>query len=349
MKGLILAGGKGTRLRPLTFTGNKHLLPIANKPMILYALEHLKQAGVTEIGVVVGYYKEGLIELLGDGSKYGVNITYIEQDEPRGLAHAVLVSEEYLKDEPFIMYLGDNLLNEGVQNFIKAYQKDEIDCLVGVSHVNEPSRYGVVVFDAKENAVRFVEKPRDPISNWALIGVYIFNKKVFEAAKQIKPSWRGELEITDTIQLLLESKSKIKVEKVKGWWKDTGKPDDLLQANQLVLSGLNITSSEDLNNVVIGEDTTIDERAFIRGPAIIGDHCTIGENTYIGPYTSIGDNTTILNTEIDNSIIMENCKIDCGRRIVDSIIGQGVEITNYEHNQPKGHKLIVGDMSKVTL
>ena len=220
----------------------------------------------------------------------------------------------------------------------------------------DPSGYGVVVFDKNGGITRFVEKPKDPISNWALIGIYVFNDKVFDAVRKIKPSWRGELEITDTIQTLLTDGHKVSVQKVQGWWKDTGKPEDLLEANQLILQELqpyNQGKVEETatitNNVGIGEGTTIHSRTTIRGPVVIGEHCEIGPNAYIGPYTSIGDHVRIANTEIENSIVMSDTSIDCGKRITDSIIGKNVEILDYERNLPRGHKLILGDSSKVTL
>jgi len=356
MKGLLLAGGHGTRLRPLTFTGNKHMLPIANKPMLLYGLEHLKNAGIKDIGIILGPIKEGVVETLGDGSKFDVKITYIDQPEPRGLAHAVIVAEDYLRSESFVMYLGDNLLKQGAKPLVEIFNKTECDCAVGVAKVTDPSRYGVVVFNKDGTINRFIEKPKEPVSDWALIGVYAFNDKVFKAAKQIQPSWRGELEITDTIQVLLNEGAKVEVQKVQGWWKDTGRPEDLLEANQLILQELTPHNQGTIEenatiagNVAIGYGTIIHSRTTIRGPAIIGDHCNIGPNTYIGPYTSIGDQTIIHNTEIENTIIMEGTQIDCDKRIVDSLIGRNVKILGYEQNIPKGHKLILGDQSTVTL
>ncbi|MFH2111229.1 MAG: glucose-1-phosphate thymidylyltransferase [Candidatus Bathyarchaeota archaeon] len=356
MKGLLLAGGHGTRLRPLTSTGNKHMLPIANKPMLVYGLEHLKNVGIKDICVILGPVKEGVVETLGDGSKYGVNLTYIDQPEPKGLAHAVIIAETYLKGEPFVMYLGDNLIKQGVAPLIKIFEDKKSDCVVGATQVKNPSQYGVIVCDKNEEIIKFVEKPKEPISNWALIGIYIFNDKVFDAAKKIKPSWRGELEITDTIQTLLTDGATVNVQKVQGWWKDTGKPEDLLEANQLILQELKpynhgkLEESASLtNNVGVGKGTIIHNRTTIRGPVIIGENCEIGPNSYIGPYTSIGDNVTLINTELENSIVMNGTRIDCGKRIIDSLIGKNVEIFDTNQNVPKGYKLILGDASKVTL
>ncbi len=356
MKGLLLAGGHGTRLRPLTFTGNKHMLPIANKPMILYGLEHLINAGVKEIGVILGPIKEGVVELLGDGSNFGVKITYIDQPEPKGLAHAVMISEWFLKGEPFIMYLGDNLLKQGAKPLKDIFEKNGSDCVIGVAKVKDPSRYGIVEFDENNKIKRLVEKPKQTISNWALIGVYVFNDKIFDAVKKIKPSWRNELEITDAIQTLLNEGAKIDVQFVQGWWKDTGKPEDLLEANRLVLHDIQ-TSFECkyeenvaiTGNVKIEQGTIIRKNSTIRGPTIIGKNCEIGPNTYIGPYTSIGNNVTIKNSEIENSIIMDNVYIECNKRIVDSLIGRNTKIVSSENNLPKGCKLILGDMTYASI
>ena len=356
MKGLLLAGGHGTRLRPLTFTGNKHMLPIANKPMILYGLEHLINAGVKEIGIILGPIKEGVVELLGDGSKFGVKITYIDQPEPKGLAHAVMISEWFLKGEPFIMYLGDNLLRQGAKPLVEVFEKNCSDCVIGVAKVKDPSRYGIVEFDKDGKIKRLVEKPKQFISDWALIGVYVFNDKIFDAVKKIKPSWRNELEITDAIQVLLDSGAKVDVQFVQGWWKDTGKPEDLLDANRLILHDLQTSigceCEEDvtiIGNVEIGGGTIIRKNSTIRGPAIIGKNCEIGPNTCIGPYTSIGNNVIIKNSEVENSIIMDNAYIECNRRIVDSLIGRNTRIISSENTLPRGCKLILGDMTYASI
>ncbi len=356
MRGLLLAGGHGTRLRPLTSTGNKHMLPIANKPMLLYGLEHLRNAGIEEICIILGPIKEGVRETLDDGSKYGVKITYVDQPEPKGLAHAVMVAENYLKGEPFVMYLGDNLIRQGAAPLVKEFNDSKSDCVVGATQVSNPNQYGVVVFDKHGKITKFVEKPKSFISDWALIGIYVFNDKVFDVVHRIKPSWRGEFEITDTIQLLLTEGAKVSVNKVQGWWKDTGKPQDLLEANQLVLQeikpqnrGVVDESASVTSNVDIGQGTVIHARTTIRGPVIIGEYCEIGPNAYVGPYTSIGDHVKIVNSEIENSIVMEGTRIDCSKRITDSIIGKNVEIVDSNLSQPKGHKLILGDASRVTL
>jgi glucose-1-phosphate thymidylyltransferase len=342
VKGLILAGGHGTRLRPLTFTGNKHMIPIANKPMLFYGIDYLVKARIREIGVILGPIKEGVKEALGDGSKFRVKITYINQPNPRGLAHAVLISEDFLKDEPFIMYL---------RPLINNYINNNSDCVICVTPVRNPTQYGIVEIDSKGNVTRLVEKPRETKSNLALVGAYLFNKSIFEAVKKIKPSWRNEFEITDAIQFLLEKGKKISVQDIEGWWKDTGKPVDLLEANQFVLEDIEPTigripddqSCQIIGKVSIGRNTVIRSNTRIKGPVIIGEGCEIGPNVYIGPYTSIGDNSRILSGEIEGSIIMEKVIINCNKRIVDSIIGKQSRLESGQDVLPSGLRFILGE------
>jgi glucose-1-phosphate thymidylyltransferase len=351
VKGLILAGGHGTRLRPLTFTGNKHMIPIANKPMLFYGLDFLAKADIREIGVILGPIKEGVKEALGDGSKFGLNLTYINQPNPEGLAHAVLIAEDFLKDDPFIMYLGDNLLKQGVRPMVDNYVKHGSDCVIYVTPVRNPDQYGIVDLDSKGNVTRLVEKPREAKSNLALVGVYLFNNTIFEAVKRIKPSWRNELEITDAIQSLLERGKKISVLPIQGWWKDTGKPVDLLEANQFVLEDMEPIidtsaadqSSQIIGKVSIGRNTMIRPNTRIKGPVIIGESCELGPNVYIGPYTSIGDNSKILAGEIEGSIIMDKVVINCNKRIVDSIIGSKSRLETGQDRLPSGLRFIVGE------
>ena len=356
MKGLLLAGGYGTRLRPLTFTGNKHILPIANKPMLFYGLEHLINAGISEIGVIIGPHKKDIIEALGNGSKFGVKITYIEQPTPLGLAHAIMLAEQFIAEEPFVMYLGDNLLKQGIEPLIKEFTEGPKDCIVGISYSNTPSNYGVVVFDQNEKIITLIEKPKKYVSNWALIGVYVFNSSVFEALKNIKPSERGEFEITDTIKWLHQTNHKVGVIKVQGWWKDTGKTLDILEANQLVLKDQktslngNISTKAKINhNVKIGKDTTIGKGVIINGPVIIGENCTITNGAIIGPYTSIADNVQIKHAIISNSIIMEKTIIDCDIRLTDSLIGREVIVKTKDKDPNEGHVLILGDKTTVLI
>jgi len=354
MKGLLLAGGHGTRLRPLTFTGNKHMLPIANKPMLLYGLQHLVNAGIKEIFVVLGPIKEGVREVIGDGSDFGAKIEYIEQPEPKGLAHAVLISEPYIGDDSFVMYLGDNLLREGAKLMVQTFMENKADCVISVKPVKNPSLYGIAEMQ-DGRILRLVEKPKQSKSNLAVIGVYVFNESMFEAVNNIKPSWRNELEIVDAIQYLVDHGKNVTVRSVQDWWKDTGKPEDLLEANQLILQDLStsIEGSVDdhsgiVGNVSIGKGTRI-ENSRIRGPVIIGSNCEIGPNTYLGPYTAIGDNCRLVGSELENSIVMEGAVIDCGNRIVDSIIGKDSKITSADGTLPKGMKFVVGDSTYLSL
>jgi glucose-1-phosphate thymidylyltransferase len=356
MKGLLLAGGSGTRLRPLTFTGNKHMLPIANTSMLLYGLNHLKNAGITDIGIILGPIKEGVVDVIGDGKTLGVNVTYIDQPDPKGLAHAVMISKNFLQDDSFVMYLGDNLIKNGIVDQVNVFKESKSDCVVGTIQVTNPSQYGVIDFKSDGTVNRFVEKPKEYISDWALIGVYVFNNQVWEAISKIKPSWRNELEITDTIQQMLDDGKRVTINKVQGWWKDTGKPGDLLEANRLILQDIsndnNGTISENVKingNVSIGKNTEILGGTVLRGPLIIGEDCRIGPNTYVGPYTSIGKNCFIAHSEIQNSIVMEGSSINCGTLVTDSIIGRNVKITHNGKLLPKGKRFIIGDQSQIIL
>jgi glucose-1-phosphate thymidylyltransferase len=350
MKGLVLAGGHGTRLRPLTLTGNKHMIPIANKPMIFYGLEHLANAGIKDIAIILGPINEGIKEKIKDGSSYGLSVQYINQPEPKGLAHAVQISEKFIDNDQFVMYLGDNLIKQGVVPLIRKFYNEKSDCVICVSHVKDPSQYGVVELDDSGSVKRLVEKPRERISDFALAGVYLFNHHIFDAVNSIKPSWRNELEITDAIQSLLNDGRRISVQKTTGWWKDTGKPEDLLEANQLVLD--DIESKIDgtveptcrlMGKISIGRETVIKSNTRLKGPIVIGCNCQIGPNVYVGPYTAIGDNSIIRSGEVEGSIVMDGAYIDANKRIVDSIIGRHSNIESSESSLPSGSKLVVGD------
>lgn len=355
MKGLLLAGGHGTRLRPLTYTGNKHLLPIANKPMLLYGLEHLKNAGIKDVAVILGPIKEGVAEVLGDGSSFGIKITYIDQPDPKGLAHAVQISEDFMRGEPFVMYLGDNLLKQGVQDFTRTFENDKADCVVGVSLVEDPSRFGIVEM-RDGRIVGLVEKPKEPKSNLALIGVYVFGPAIFDAVKKIKPSWRNELEITDAIQKLLDDGKRVQVQEVKGWWKDTGTVEDLLDANRLVLDDLereiNGVTEDDAavqGRVRTEPESVIKKGARVRGPVAVGKKTMILDGVYVGPYTSVGNGVMLRRGEVENSIIMDGCTIDTDERIVDSLIGPNSLVKSNRSSRPSGKRLIIGEKSTVEL
>jgi glucose-1-phosphate thymidylyltransferase len=353
LKGLVLAGGHGTRLRPLTYTGNKHMLPIANKPMLLYGLEHLRNAGIEEVGIILGPIKEGIREVVGDGSALGLKVTYIDQPDPLGLAHAVIMAESFLAGDPFVMYLGDNLLRDGVAKFRRTFEAKEAACVIGVTKVSDPSRYGVVVMkDGRPS--RLVEKPKVPPSDLALIGVYVFGPSIFSAAKSIKPSWRNELEITDAIQVLVSRGEKVEVEEVEGWWKDTGTVSDMLEANRLVLDDLKagmLGTVEDTSavhgRIASGRTSVIHRGATVMGPCVLGENVDLAAGVRIGPFTSLGDNVVVKKGEIENSIVMEGCTIDSDERIVDSLIGPRSTITSRPSNEPRGKKLIIGERSTV--
>jgi len=353
MKGLILSGGKGTRLRPLTYTSAKQLIPVANKPILFYGIEALKEAGIKEIGIVVGETKTEIMESVGDGSQWGVNITYIEQDYPKGLAHAVMIAQDFLKDEPFVMYLGDNIIKGGVKDLVSEFKSGSQNSIILLVKVPDPTLFGVAELKG-DIVVGLEEKPKNPKSDFALAGVYLFDKNIFDAAKAIKPSFRNELEITDAIQWLIDNKFNVKSHKVDGWWKDTGKLEDMLEANKTVLDTLEMNILGDVDKesvvdfkVVIGKGAKV-KGSTIRGPAIIGEN-TIVENSYIGPFTSISDNCLLKNSEIEHSIVWGHSKIvDVQGRIADSLIGRNADIRNVE-KKPKAYKFMIGDSSFIEL
>ena len=313
MKALILAGGTGSRLRPLTYTSAKQLIPIANKPILFYAVEAIRDAGITEIGVIVGDTADEVKEALGDGNQFGVKFTFIPQDAPLGLAHAVLTAEEFLGDSSFLMFLGDNLIAAGVTHLVEQFQANQPDAMVLLSRVPEPQRFGVV--ELKEGrVVRLVEKPKVPPSDLALVGVYLFQSKILEACRSIKPSGRGELEITDAIQWLVDEGLRVDPSIVEGWWKDTGKPEDVLAANHLVLDVIEhriegqVCPESDVSGRVVVESGARIIRSTVRGPVIIGAGARI-EDAYIGPYTAIAREVTVSHSEVENSILLDGSGI----------------------------------------
>lgn len=345
MKGLVLSGGHGTKLRPITYSRQKQLIPVANKPVLFYAIEDLIEAGIKEIGIIVGPNKEQVIETV-NSVDWNANIKFIYQGEPKGLAHTILVAQEFL-DEPFIMYLGDNILKDGITEHVN--RSNNYDASIMLTEVTDPSQFGVADLNPNGTIKRLVEKPKNPSSNLALVGIYSFNPVIVEACKNIKPSWRGELEITDAIQWLIENGYSVSYTKVEGWWKDTGKPEDILEANRLVLDDIarNIkieTNSTIIGRVVVEEGAEIRE-STVKGPAILGRDCKI-KNSYIGPYTSIGNSSSIKGTEVEDSIIMEGSEIAGGGRIIESLVGKGVRIKR-RADLPQGRKLILGDRSEI--
>ena len=357
MKGVILSGGTGSRLRPITHTGPKQLVPVANKPVLEYAIEDLKEAGITEVGVILGNVgRDEIQELLGDGSEYGVDITYIVQGNPLGLAHAVGCAEEFVGDDDFVVYLGDNILKQGISELVDSFEQGDFGAGIALQEVDAPQAFGIADVDDDGTVRRLVEKPDDPPSNLALIGIYVFSPAVFDAIEEIEPSWRGELEITDAIQYLLEHGHDIDSHTVGGWWKDTGKPEDILEANRLVLEDLHRTidgmieeGAEVRGEVELGDDARIESGAVVRGPVSIAEGTVVESDTYVGPYTSLGPDSRIANTHIENSVVIGDSEITTSGRIIDSLIGRSAEIGSAEDMLPEGRRLIVGENSNLKL
>lgn len=357
LKAIIPHGGYGTRLRPLTHTGPKQLIPVANKPISQYVLEDLTEAGVKKIAIVLGnVYPEKVKEYYGDGSAFNARLSYIYQGEPRGIAHAIDLCKEYVNGEPFIVYLGDNLLKGGIRDYARDFKTLNYDAMILLCKVENPQRFGVAKFNQHGKLIGLMEKPKQPPSSYALTGIYFFKPIVFEMISQLRPSWRDELEITDAIQLLLENGYNVGHRFVKGWWKDTGAPEDILEANRLVLDDLKpqIKGAVKDNGSIqgrfsIGENSVIKQGALIRGPVDIGKNTTIEAHVYIGPYTSVGNNVIIKSGEIENSIIMDDCLIDADERIIDSLIAPHSKIVSSKNNKPSGRRFILGERSHVEL
>ena len=357
MKGILLSGGTGSRLRPITHTGPKQLVPVANKPVLEYAIEDLKTAGITEIGVILGNKgRDEIQELLGDGSKYGVEITYIVQGNPLGLAHAAGCAQDFIGDDDFVMYLGDNILKSGVSDLVESFQAGDYSAGIALQEVESPQAFGIADVDGEGNVTELMEKPDNPPTNLALIGMYVFSPAVFDAIDALQPSWRGELEITDAIQSLLEDGHAIDSHVVTGWWKDTGKPEDILEANRLVLEERDLTTAGVVEDgaKVDGRDeldrsATIKDGAVVRGPASIAKNTTIKSGTYIGSYTSIGANSTLENIHIENSVVIGDSQITADGRIVDSLLGRNANVESAAELLPEGRRLVVGENSQLKL
>ena len=351
LKGLILSGGKGTRLRPITHTSAKQLVPVANKPVLFYAIEAMAGAGIEQVGIIIAPETgEEIRRAAGDGSRFGVELTYILQDEPAGLAHAVLTAEPYLGDSPFVMYLGDNLLQGGIEDLVASFRDQQPDALILLTPVSDPESYGVAeLSDGK--VVRLVEKPREPRTNLALVGVYMFTASVHAAAKAIEPSARGELEITDAIQHLVDQGQRVEPHVVKGWWKDTGRLDDMLEANRLVLDTIQtrlegeLVDSQVDGRVVIESGARL-ERCTVRGPAIIGAGARLTD-CYIGPYTAIGEECEISRAEVEHSILLAHSAVrDLDGRMESSLLGRNVKVGR-DVRQPRAFRFMVGDNSEI--
>lgn len=353
MKALILSGGKGTRLRPITHTSAKQLVPVANKPILFYTIEAVRDAGIRDVGIIVGDTHQEIKDACGDGSAWGVKITYIKQDEPLGLAHAVKISHDFIADDTFVMYLGDNLIRDGITGLVDRFNAERPNSQILLAHVPNPTEFGVAELDG-ERIVRLVEKPKEPKSDLALVGVYMFDSSVFEAVNAIKPSWRGELEITDAIQYLVDSGRRVNAHIINGWWKDTGKREDMLEANRIVLEDIQPETAGEVDagsvihgRVKIGEGTKV-VRSTVRGPVVIGRNCQITD-AYIGPFTSINDNCVICGSEIEHSIVLENCRIEhLDGRMEDSLLGRNVQVCRSD-SKPRAYRFMLGESSDVSV
>ncbi|MEB3339891.1 glucose-1-phosphate thymidylyltransferase [Okeania sp.] len=362
MKALILSGGKGTRLRPLTYTGAKQLVPVANKPILWYGIEGIVAAGITDIAIIISPETgKEVQELTGNGEQFGAKITYILQEQPAGLAHAVKIAQPFLGDSPFIMYLGDNIIESQLGQFLDTFKQKQLDALILLRKVPNPRAFGVAKVDEQGKVLGLVEKPKVPPSDLALVGVYFFSQKIHNAIANIKPSARGELEITDAIQYLIDQQTleepeiSVEARTLEGWWLDTGKKDDLLSANQIILD-TRITTSVDgeidsksqiIGRVKIGKNTKL-INCSVRGPVIIGDDCHL-ENCFIGPYSSIADNVTLIDVDIEHSVILQGAKIiEIHQRIVDSLLGRRAQLINAPQ-RPKALRFMIGDDSQIEL
>jgi glucose-1-phosphate thymidylyltransferase len=352
LKGLVLSGGAGTRLRPITHTSAKQLVPVANKPVLFYGLEALRAAGVTDVGIVVGDTQAEIEAAVGDGSALGIRATYIRQDAPLGLAHAVLTAEEFLDGSPFVMYLGDNLLRDGITELVDRFRASSSDAMILLQRVRDPESYGVAELE-DGRVVRLVEKPPEPKSDLALVGVYMFSPAIMESAHAIRPSGRGELEITDAIQHLIDRGLQVEPHEVTGWWKDTGRIDDMLEANRLILDVLEPRIDGELidtsleGRIVIEEGARL-ERSSVRGPAIIGAGAVI-EDAYIGPYSAISRGVVVRRAEVEHSILLQDSRVeDLDARVESSLIGRGVTIARTAE-KPRAYRFMVGDSSTIGL
>jgi glucose-1-phosphate thymidylyltransferase len=360
MKGLILSGGAGTRLRPITHTRAKQLVPVANKPILFYGIQDMADAGIKELAIIVGDTSAEIMQAVGDGSRWGVEVTYIHQDAPRGLAHCVLIARDFLGDDDFVMYLGDNMLQQGLADFVEAFESARNadgdgapSAQILLAHVDDPRQFGVAEITASGEVIRLVEKPDQPPSDLALVGVYLFDPSVHDAVAAIQPSGRGELEITDAIQWLIDHGHRVRHEILAGWWIDTGKKDPLLECNRLVLETLEprvdgrVDDESSLEGRVIIEDGAEIIRSRIRGPAIIGERTRV-INSYVGPFTSIAGDCHILDTELDHSVVLDHSRIAGVAGISDSLVGREVDITR-STQRPRALRLMLGDHSKVDL
>src|SRR5690606_8340226 len=349
---LVLAGGSGTRLRPITHTSAKQLVPVANKPVLFYGLEAIAEAGIREVGLVVGDTRAEIEAAVGDGSAFGLEVTYLRQEAPLGLAHGVLIARDYLGDDDFVMYLGDNFVVGGITGLVDRFTRDRPAAQIMLTRVADPRQFGVAELDADGRVVGLEEKPASPKSDLALVGVYLFSPAVHAAVAELKPSWRGELEITDAIQWLLEEGLRVESSVISGYWKDTGNVPDMLEVNRLVLESLDpetlgrVDASELIGRVRV-EAGAVVERSRLVGPVIVGSGAVV-RDSYVGPYTSIGAGCAVTRSEVEYSILMPRASIDGVGRIEQSLIGHDAEVTRAP-DTPRAHRLVLGDHSKVQI
>ena len=353
MKALVLSGGSGSRLRPITHTSAKQLVPVANKPVLFYGLEAIQDAGITDVGIVVGETEPAIRDAVGDGAAFGLNVAYLRQEAPRGLAHAVLIARDFLGDDDFVMYLGDNFIVGGIAGLVDEFRSGRPDAQIMLTSVPDPRQFGVAELDTAGEVIGLEEKPREPKSDLALVGVYIFTPAVHEAVAELKPSWRGELEITEAIQWLIDHGRKVRSTTITGYWKDTGNVADMLEVNRMVLEGLEPACSgevdaetELIGRVAIGSGAQISGCRIV-GPVVIGAGTRVS-GSYIGPFTSVERDCVIADSEIEYSIVLRGASIKGVRRIEASLIGHEVEVTPAPR-VPKAHRLVLGDHSKVQI
>jgi glucose-1-phosphate thymidylyltransferase len=353
MKALVLAGGSGSRLRPITHTSAKQLVPVANKPILFYGLEQIRDAGITDVGIIVGDTAAEIQAAVGDGSALGIRVTYLRQDAPLGLAHAVLTAADFLGDDDFVMFLGDNLIEGGIRHVVDAFRRDAPAAQLLLKRVPDPHRFGIAELDDAGAIVRLTEKPAEPASDLALVGVYLFTPAILDAARRIAPSARGELEITDAIQRLLDDGAVVRASMVEGWWLDTGKKDELLDANRIVLAGItgSVEGEVDADSSLAGEVIVAPGatlvRTTVRGPAAIGPGVHL-EDVFVGPFTSIAGDCRLERCEIEYSVVMERCTIRDVPRIEGSLIGRDVRIGRTER-RPAAHRFLLGDHAEVEI